>query len=477
MTAQQPLRIAHLDDDALTLDAVAKALRAERSLPPLAMDGHTAAAELLAAVERRAPDVAIVDLHLGDGDRLGGLHVIAELRRRCPDALVIALSSDLRQVKAALDAGARDFVTKGAPAEVALRLKVLLAHAAAERRAESEAPELPGATAQALAKRAARIVPSAIRAVHVYGETGTGKDVVALLFERTLPPGTPFVKVNCAALSRSLLESELFGHAKGAFTGADAARAGYVEAAAGGWLFLDEVHHLPATAQAALLRALESGEVVRIGESKARPADVKVLNASNRRLEEEVARGRFLPDLWQRLREAVIEVPPLRERLDEAPGLIAHFAATESGGPYRVSREAMAVLERYDWREGNVRELRNCVRAMTELRVGHELTAASLPAWLWERLEGTPARAASARPGQEGHEGRSVTLDFPAGATLEAMSTALLRKLVDRIKREIPRASYREVAEALGVPKSTLMTRLKKSADAETAADAEDESE
>jgi two-component system nitrogen regulation response regulator NtrX len=239
--------------------------------------------------------------------------------------------------------------------------------------------------------------------VLVAGESGSGKELVARELHR-LGPGAkgPFIAVNCAALPHELIESELFGHERGAFTGAVTVRKGAFEAAAGGTLLLDEVGELPLAAQAKLLRVLEQREVTRLGGNRTVRVDARVVAATNRDLKAEAAAGRFREDLLYRLNAHVVRVPPLRDRLSDIPELAQHLAAATCVRfrmrPKRVSGAALECLMGYDWRHNNVRELRNVVERMLIACEGEEIGPDDVPAEIREggarmRLEaGAPPR-------------------------------------------------------------------------------------
>ena len=211
----------------------------------------------------------------------------------------------------------------------------------------------------------------------IEGETGVGKELVAHSIHAASPRREgPFIAVNCAGLSESLIASQLFGHRRGAFTGAVADQEGFFEAAEGGTLFLDEIGDLPLTMQTSLLRALQEKEIIRLGESRPRKVDARVFAATNRDLAVEVRAGRFREDLFYRLRVARLRVPPLRERLDDVPLLIAAFL--DGDRPLKLDAEVMSLLQRYDW-PGNVRELRNTAEYMTIHCRGDVVHAAHLP--------------------------------------------------------------------------------------------------
>lgn len=309
---------------------------------------------------------------------------------------------------------------------------------------------------QGVALRVPLILSSAISSVLVEGESGTGKEVVADLFAASLPFDVPFIKVNCGAISPSLLESELFGHCKGAFTGATHDKKGLIESAAGGWLFLDEVATLSPSAQAALLRALENQEILRVGETEVRSIQFKLLSAANESLEALVANGRFRKDLWQRLREAEILLPPLRDRPMEIEALASHFCQTMPGGPYVIEPAALKILKDFSWKEGNIRELRNCLRAMTESRTDNLLSLNSIPRRI---VENTLCQDYVSLATQL----QNVTQWPSADDTLlfEPLAEKLLCLLLRRAALREKRPSVRALARALGLSRGTVGTRIR----------------
>ena len=234
-----------------------------------------------------------------------------------------------------------------------------------------------------------RVIESAIKVaastatVLIEGETGTGKELIArLIHDHSNRANGPFVPVNCGALSESLLESELFGHVKGAFTGAIADRKGRFEAANGGTIFLDEIGEVSPAMQVRLLRVLQETEIERVGDHRARKLDVRVVAATNRRLEDEVRKGTFRADLFYRLNVVYLHIPPLRNRPEDVPHLVEHFLNQycQRNCKYiqTVSREVLEILGKYPW-PGNIRELENCIEKMVVMAPGNELTADLLP--------------------------------------------------------------------------------------------------
>ncbi len=294
--------------------------------------------------------------------------------------------------------GEQKVVDGEVPLGAQLRLgRTTLVACAGEQPALVDAPRLVGdsdaleAVRQVIQRLAATSAP-----VLITGETGTGKEVVARLLAELSPrAAAPFVVLNCGSLTRTLIESELFGHERGAFTGATGRKAGAFEAAHGGTLFLDEIGELPLELQPQLLRVLESGEVRRVGTTEAFRVDVRVVAATNRNLAREVAAGRFRQDLFHRLHVLTVDLPPLRQRRADIPPLARHFACLFSppGAPVELEAEALARLEGHDY-PGNVRELRNVVQRAVLLRRGEKVSVGDIsfpPSTLSSRVESESA--------------------------------------------------------------------------------------
>jgi two-component system NtrC family response regulator len=371
------LRVLFADDEA----ALRELMRDE--LPRLGCDVTVCAdgASAVAALERTAYDCLIVDL---DMPGMSGLEVIARMREISPDtdAVVLTGKSSLESAIAALRYGAFDYLTK--PCRL-FELKALLERVAEKRslakryravkrqleRIEGNT-QLIGSSAAMAQVRAliARVAPTN-STVLIRGETGTGKELVARsLHEQSRRADEPFVAINCGALPETLIESELFGHRKGAFTGADDHRAGLFEIADGGTIFLDEIGELPRGLQAKLLRVLESGEIRRVGENESFRVDVRVICATHRNLQEMVESGEFREDLMFRINTFEISLPPLRARLEDIPELAEHlyrrFRPQANPDEKHFSPEALAVLQSHSW-PGNVRELANVIEHATIL--------------------------------------------------------------------------------------------------------------
>jgi len=300
------------------------------------------------------------------------------------------------------------------------------------------------------------------------GETGVGKGLVAeTIHARSPRAGKPFVRVNCAALPEALLESELFGHERGAFTGAVQAKPGLLESADGGTVFLDEVGEVPLATQAKLLHVLEHGEVQRIGSVRPRPIDVRFVSATNRELDRLVEEGRFRRDLFYRLSGEVVVIPPLRERPSEiapmARGFVRETSASIGKSPPAISAEAIARLQMHSW-PGNVRELKNVMARAALLCRGPEIGPEHLPL---DRL----ARSASLRaqqplPGapdeEQTQQHPAATMPPPAAATGPRLRSAVRELEKQRIADALARSggNQAEAAKYLGISRRTLMRRM-----------------
>jgi two-component system, NtrC family, response regulator AtoC len=293
--------------------------------------------------------------------------------------------------------------------------------------------------------------------VLILGETGVGKEVLAESVHRASKRSAQaFLKLNCAALSESLLESELFGHERGSFTGATGAKQGLLETADGGTVFLDEVGELPLAIQAKLLRVIEERAVLRVGGLKTKAIDVRFVAATNRDLEAEIARGTFRQDLYFRLNGVSLMIPPLRERIDEIAGLARAFVASSwqklerDGAPPRLAPEALAMLEGYGW-PGNIRELRNVIERAVLLSTDGAITPEQLPA---ERLRGT--RIAAAPPEPDRPLARSTgTLADSVKKEVEAVEKQRILDALDQCA-----GNQTHAAKLLGISRATFVNRL-----------------
>ncbi len=385
-----PATVLVVDDEKNIQLTLSRALTMEGYVVETASGGR----EALEKIAALPVDVVVMDVRMPD---LDGLAVLEKAREARPELPVVIMSGhgSIETVRSAFKLGAYDYLEKPITEKEkllvavrnALSLRDLREENARLRREAGPREMIGGGSAmQRLFDLVRRAAPSEGR-VLVTGENGTGKELVArAIHESSRRKDGAFVKLNCAAVPAELIESELFGHERGAFTGAVAARKGKFELADGGTLFLDEVGDMPAAMQAKVLRVLQEGEFERVGGAQTLKVDVRVVAATNKDLRAEVEAGRFREDLYYRLNVVPIHAPPLRDRREDVPELAARFLAEacERNGrkPMRLQRDAVLALQAHDW-PGNVRELRNLVERLAILCDGPEISrddvAAVLP--------------------------------------------------------------------------------------------------
>jgi two-component system nitrogen regulation response regulator NtrX len=445
-------RILVVDDE----DGIRKVLR-----QVLEYEGHdvmvaSGGGEALGAFEHDRPDLTLLDVKMA---RMDGLEALGRIRIMDPGALVIMISGH-GSIETAVEAtrrGAWDFLEKPLDTD---RLLVTIRNALQHRGLEQENARLRGEieshheivgnsfAIRALLERIEKVAPTDAR-VLITGENGTGKELVARAIHRLSARAErgPFVEVNCAAIPSELIESELFGHRKGSFTGAHEDRAGKFEQAHSGTLFLDEVGDMSLAAQAKVLRALQDAYITRVGGEKPIRVDVRVIAATNKQLEREIEQGRFREDLYFRLNVVPIHVPPLRERRDDIPMLARHFvrlAAAEQRLPQRdLTDDALDRLSRLDW-PGNVRELRNTVERLLILARSDRIDSADVG----RLVSGAPAAGGAAA-------------DLLAANTFTAFKERAERAYILAKLREHD-WNVSETARAIEMPRSNLYKKIEK---------------
>ena len=444
----QPL-ILIVDDDSPHRSMLRTVLRGWGYAVEEAEDGAAAVEQ----VKARAFDAVLTDVRMA---RLDGIAALREIREWNPSIPVLIMTawSSVQNAVDALRLGAYDYLTKPLELdELKLALERALDHTRLAResqepgRAQSEAPSLLLGRSEAMRELVEMVetVAPTEATVLVSGESGTGKELVARAIQAaSTRRDKPFVTINCAALAENLLESELFGHEKGAFTGADRRREGRFVQAHGGTLFLDEIGEMPLSLQAKLLRVLQQGEVQRVGCDETIKVDVRVIAATNRVLADEVAAGRFREDLFYRLNVIGLEVPPLRARREDIPLLASTFLERHAAANRKTIKgftpQAMDAMLRYGW-PGNVRELENAVERAVILSGGEYVAERALPL----AVQNAPV------PDADGEE-----------LALGSMSLEdVERKAIEATLRETE-DNKSEAARRLGITRATLHSKLKK---------------
>src|SRR5690349_366638 len=425
----------------------------------------------IAQIQRDRPDLVMLDIKMPAMD---GMEVLRKLHAIDPTLPVVMISGHGTTATAveAIRSGAIDFLDKPLSSE---RVIVTIQNTLSQSQLRKENRELKLAMESRYeivgSSPALRRVLEAVQraaptnaTVMLLGESGVGKELVARTIHRNSPrAGQRFIQVNCAAIPEELIESELFGHEKGSFTGATEKQIGKFEQADRGTIFLDEVGDMSAKTQAKVLRVLQEQEVERLGSARTIKVDVRVIAATNKNLEEAIQRGEFREDLYFRLNVIPILVPPLRERRDDIPQLVQHFAKRISEEhnlkPRRFEPRAMEALQRYRWR-GNIRELRNTVERLMIMAPGDQVRVEDLPA---EVRGDSPTRSMGAEPAASPQPAGAATApspsQTPAPGTLREFKEAAERAfLVEKLRENNWNIS--KTAEALDTPRSNLYKKL-----------------
>jgi DNA-binding NtrC family response regulator len=479
-------RILIVDDEATMLQMVTELLRSDgHDVFPFA-DGAAA----LEKMEELNPELVITDLHL-ENSRVQGLDILKKARSLNPpvEVIVITAFGSIENAVAAMRAGAYDYLEKPFKVDefkLCAQRALSYNHAVAENqflkkqlREKYHFTQIIGAAPkmQAVFRMIERVADTD-STVLILGESGTGKELVArALHFNSRRQFAPFIPINCAALPENLLESELFGHRKGAFTGAIADKKGLFQEADGGTIFLDEIGSMPAMLQSRLLRVLQDREVRRVGENTPTYVNVRVLAATNEALEKQIKAGGFREDLYYRLNVIPIELPALRERREDIPLLVAHLLRGKmnprNGQPFQISRQAMGALSEYSW-PGNVRELENLLERACALCDGNLVSLADFPAAVRECApKEADASVEAAAPLASGTE---VAYSLPGGTSaqsqpqpglpevvpLRALKDFLREQEVNYLNRALAFAggNKEKAADLLGVSLATLYRKL-----------------
>jgi len=451
-----PPRILLVDDDDGSRVALTRLLSRAGYEVTDAADG----AEALNHLEGGTYPLVITDLFLPD---MSGIDVLKRVKERDEggEVIVITGNASARSAVQAMKEGAYDYITKPLDFD---ELTIVVAKALEKRRLHAEnlylrkqlrdRYEFPNIIGNSPAMQQVfnlmRRIVKTDSTVLIMGESGTGKEIVAKAIHfNSHRKEKPFVAVHCGAIPETLLESELFGHTRGAFTGAHREKIGKFQAADGGTIFLDEIGTMPLQLQSKLLRVIQEQEVEMIGATRSTKIDVRIISATNQNLVEDVKRGLFREDLYYRLNVIPLTIPPLRERTTDILPLFRHFlakyAAAMGRGNLSVSREVVEALEQYDW-PGNVRELENVVERMVALAEGDQLTLSDLPPAMQQVKRAAPAEWITV--GERG-------IDLPR--VLEELEWRLIDEALERAGGVKARA-----ARLLGINRTALMQKLRR---------------
>ena len=453
----------------LILDDQRAARRVLRSVLSSLEDMHfeeaTSVEQALQLCKEQRFDAYLVDIHLSDSQlERGGIEFIKQVRRLQPaPAVVVSASVEMQDLREAMRAGAVDYVLKDqlSPELIVPIIVEILARRDLQQRVEQLAERLErdyglgaivgGSAATERVRNLVRRVADADATVLIRGPNGTGKELVAqALHQSGKRAGEPLIAVNCSAIAPGLVESELFGHERGAFTNAMSRRVGCFEAAGTGTIFLDEVAELTPDLQAKLLRVLEARRFSRVGSSEPVAFKARVVAATHQDLEQRIADGRFREDLYYRLNVISLEVPALSERREDIPVLVAHFVS-QFGRPLRFSKDAMQNLEQRSW-PGNVRELRNTIERLALLCDTDEVTPRSIDQVAPLRREG------ASEPGEIDRLARLLLArEMPGENKLDLMERTMVR-----IAMELSGHNQTRAARVLGVERKALERRFKR---------------
>jgi two-component system, NtrC family, response regulator AtoC len=460
---QMTHKILCVDDDLSIRTMLDKALRAEGYDVITAINGE----EAIELVESQDPDLILLDVGLPG---INGIETLTRIKKANPDASAIMITAEgtIESAVAAMKAGARNYIQKPFNTDelqlliaetletVRLKKEVSVLRSAQRDRSDVDRVVAESPSFKRVLSMAQRIGESDSTTVLIEGESGTGKEHIAqMIHYKGVRADGPFIAINCGAIPKDLVESELFGNEKGAFTGASTSRIGKFEAADGGTLFLDEIGELSPDNQIKLLRVLEERSFYRLGGTKNINIDVRIVAATNRNLQEATENGEFREDLFYRLNVATIFIPPLRDRRDDIIPLVQRFlnefAGSSDEGMRKINPVAENVLLNYEWK-GNVREVRNAVERIALLEEGDTLLADHLD-FLGGVRRSSMARSEGA-PAASGSDGFSLPAE---GVILDELNKDLIRQAL-----EMTGGNQVKAAKLLGLTRGTLRYRLDK---------------
>lgn len=441
-------RILVVDDEEDILKILKFILEKEGYIVDTAMNGE----EALTLMDKNPYDIVLTDLRMPGMD---GIELLEKVKALYPevDVVIMTAYASIESAVSAIKKGAADYIVKPFLNEdVKMRLKRILQHRSLQREVEVLKQQLSqkikgdvfwgsSPQMQEILKVLEKVTPTKAP-ILILGESGTGKGVLAELIHYNSPRSDkPFISINCSAIPENLLESELFGYKRGAFTGAVSDKKGLIEMAHGGTLFLDEIGDMPLNLQAKLLKFLESGEFIPLGDTNKKQVDVRIIAATNKNLQELIQKGLFREDLYFRLNLVEIKMPPLRERREDIPALIYYFIeklGKEYGKEIKgITNEALLVLTNYSW-PGNIRELKNIIERAIILATGPYITLNEIP----ERIKGTK---------------KEEKLKKTLKEALEEFEKSFLKNTLREYNY-----NKEEVAEVLGIDLATLYRKLKK---------------
>lgn len=459
------IRILIADDNANWLLECLTALLSDQG--NIALDSALTPKVCMAKVTSRAYDVVVLDISFTSGGT-EGLDLIRDIRFVSPNADVIMLSSinDSDTKLTAMERGAANYVVKGLTEDVdgiVVGIKSALAQKRKKKQAAAEGQLLAASIGAVFGSTKTReVFALAAMARHaptqnvlITGPTGVGKDVIAMAISRKRD-GVPYVSVNCGAITPTLVESELFGYMRGAFTGAHRDKAGFFEEADGGDIFLDEVATLPMKAQVALLRILQSGELCRVGSNQTKTVKVRVIAATNEDLKVAVSEGRFREDLLARLGGISIEIPALKERREDIRPIIEQTIRRSEKSTLTITKDCLEFLEVYDWPQ-NVRQLVRTLQSMIALNGAEQLSIGDIPKDILSRINERSAETPNHKQPLHRESAFHVPTDVSLDSAVRLFQTRFITAKIAELKGK---KTIYALAEIIGVPKSTLARKL-----------------